>query len=81
MLFDVYGNSDYVDLNGNRHNLSYCILVAPEGYGMKITQDGKETREIRDITTSLIRAREIAALLSRNGVTPVALRDVIDDLL
>lgn len=81
MLFDVYDNKNYVDLVRNRHNLSYCILVAPEGYGMKITQDGKETREIRDITTSLARAREIAACLSRNLVTPIALRDVIDDLL
>lgn len=81
MLFELYDNKNYVDEKGKRHNLSYCILIGPEGYGMKVTQDGRETREIRDITTSLARAREIVSCLSRNLVTPVSLRDVIEDLL
>lgn len=74
----------YFDLNGNAHELEYRLLVErgePCRYGVEIRDMGGGRSLVRDITSRAERGEEILELLVRNTVTPVALRDVIDDLL
>lgn len=81
MKEEVYKTKDYVDLKGARHTLRYCIILEPEGFGVAIRDSTGEAAVVRDLTTRRSRAEEVLALLERNLVTPVTLRDVIEDLL
>lgn len=51
-----------------------------ESYGVAIELEG-EKAAVRDLSPSRKKVRELAAALMRGGVTPVALRDVVDDWL
>ena len=55
---------------------------ACESYGVKVVcrRDG-DLEEIPNITTSISRIDELMDLLVRNLVTPVTLRDVVEDWL
>jgi len=78
------------DMQGHPVSFDYFILVdevgergfACESYGVKIAASaGGEEVRVPHITTSVTRIDELIALLTRNFVTPTALRDVIDDWL
>lgn len=69
----------------------YYILVdevevaggfACESYGVKIrSRRSGESAQLLNITTSVSRIDELLELLMRNTVTPVTLRDVVEDWL
>lgn len=67
----------------------YVILVdemtvggmSCESYGVRVTGPDGECAEIPNITVSAGRIDELVDLLRRNQVTPVTLRDVVDDWL
>lgn len=53
-----------------------------ESYGLQVKERGSgETCTIPNITCSISRIDELCALAVKGGVTPVTLRDVIDDWL
>lgn len=53
-----------------------------ESYGIRICKTAcGESAVLRDLTLASARVIELANLLRRNGVTPVALRDVVEDWL
>lgn len=74
---------------GKRVELHYTILAEEmaaghftcDSYGIRIEKADGETACIRDITTSRARIGELFSLLVRNGVTPMQLRDVVEDWL
>lgn len=76
---------------GTDFSLDYSILVdemeiaggfACESYGVKVARTGgSEEEAIPNITTSVTRIDALMELLIRNFVTPVALRDVVEDWL
>lgn len=67
----------------------YMILVdemtvggmSCESYGVRVTGPDGDCAEIPNITVSAGRIDELVDLLRRNQVTPVTLRDVVDDWL
>lgn len=65
--------------------LSYYLLAedvgeAVENYGVQVDGLG-ETAAIRCVTLSQVHAQTLADSLMRNGVTPISIRDVVDDWL
>ena len=52
----------------------------PGSYGVQIEMEG-EAAEAADLSPSRQRVWELAETLARGSVTPVALRDVVDDWL
>lgn len=61
----------------------YLLEEASESggsYGVQVELDGEEAA-LPDLSPSRRRVQELAAALARGGVTPVALRDVVDDWL
>ncbi len=76
--------------DGSRRECDYYIIVdemeidgapACESYGIKVVGWDGEEAVIPHITISIPRIDELVELLQRNGVTPVTLRDVVDDWL
>lgn len=67
----------------------YVILVdemtvggmSCESYGVRVTGPDGECAEIPNITVNAGRIDELVDLLRRNQVSPVTLRDVVDDWL
>ena len=67
----------------------YMILVdemtvggmSCESYGVRVTGPDGDCAEIPNITVSAGRIDELVDLLRRNQVSPVTLRDVVDDWL
>lgn len=67
----------------------YVILVdemtvggmSCESYGVRVTGPDGDCAEIPNITVSAGRIDELVDLLRRNQVSPVTLRDVVDDWL
>lgn len=51
-----------------------------ESYGVRIELEDEEAA-VPDISPSRQRVQELTAALIRGGVTPVALRDIVDDWL
>ncbi len=49
-------------------------------YGVEVELEG-ETAAVRDLSPSRQKAAELAEVLAQGTVTPVALRDVVDDWL
>lgn len=81
-----YAEEHYVDLKGNAHCLEYSLLEEtgrPCRYGVAVEDRGgdRDRAAVRDVTTRRERAEEVLELLRRNLVTPVALLDVVQDLL
>ena len=52
-----------------------------ESYGVRVTGSDGDCAEIPNITVSAGRIDELVDLLRRNQVSPVTLRDVVDDWL
>ena len=71
----------YTDLSGREHELEYILWNADGGYGIAIEDAGGYGDRIWNLTTRRDRAEEIYALLVRHLVTPISLRDVLEDLL
>ena len=77
------------DAQGRVREYSYFSLVGEkcvgsfscEAYGVMIRETGGESAALPDLTVSPARIDELAGLLLRGGVTPVTLRDVVDDWL
>lgn len=85
MLREVkYAEKEYVDLSGRPHRLEYYLLEEPGQpcrYGVAVLDPGGDRAAVRDVTSLRSRAEEVLTLLARNLVTPVTLRDVVEDLL
>lgn len=62
----------------------YLLEEEPEGggasYGVEVELEG-ESAAVPDLSPSRRRVEELADRLARGTVTPVALRDVVDDWL
>ena len=80
-----WADARYRDEAGREHTLRYDLLLEAgvEGvrYGVSVQDRAGDGAQVRDLTSRRERAEEVLALLARNTVTPVTLRDVIDDLL
>jgi hypothetical protein len=72
------------------HCYHYSILIdemdvgrfSCESYGVKISENPEgEVAAVSHVTTSIPRIDELMDLLTSNSVTPVGLRDVIEDWL
>ena len=67
----------------------YAILVDEmavgglccESYGIKVTGPDWDSQAVPNITVSAGRIDELAELVCRNQVSPVTLRDVVEDWL
>ena len=83
------GTRRLTDAQGRVREYSYFVLVGEkdlgsfscEAYGVMIREEGGESAALPDLTVSPARIDELTGLLLRGGVTPVALRDVVDDWL
>ena len=77
------------DAQGRVREYSYFVLVGEmdvgnfscEAYGVMIRETGGESAALPGLTVSAARIDELAGLRVRGGVTPVTLRDVVDDWL
>lgn len=78
------------DAEGRLHRYTYSVLIdemdvgpfSCESYGVKIAEQATgHVAIVAHVTTSIPRIDELMELLTRNGVTPTSLRDVIDDWL
>ena len=75
--------------DGRERRYRYYVLVGEmplgglscESYGVKVVGEDGEEASVPDITVSAGRIDALLELLSRNSVSPAALRDVIDDWL
>lgn len=80
---------ELADPSGAIRRFDYSILIgemdvgayACESYGVKVAEQGGEQASVENITCSASRIDELSELLTRNGVTPAALRDVVLDWL
>lgn len=72
---------NYTDLSGREHELEYILWNADGNYGIAIEDAGGYGDRIWNLTTRRERAEEIFSLLVRHLVTPISLRDVLEDLL
>lgn len=79
-----------VRVEGGTGRYTYSILVDEmdvgrfccESYGVRIRdEETGRTAAVSHVTTSIPRIDELMELLIRNEVTPIGLRDVIDDWL
>ena len=52
-----------------------------ESYGIKVTGPDGDSQAVPNITVSVGRIDELAELVRRNQVSPVTLRDVVEDWL
>ena len=75
--------------DGRERRYRYYVLVgemplgglACESYGVKVVGEDGEEASVPNITVSAARIDALLELLARNAVSPVNLRDVIDDWL
>ena len=80
---------ELTDQAGAVRRYDYSILIgemnvgayACESYGVKVAEQGGEQASVENITCSASRIDELSGLLTRGGVTPAALRDVVLDWL
>ena len=80
---------ELTDQAGRVRRFDYSILIgemdvgayACESYGVKVSEQGGEQACVEDITCSASRIDELSGLLTRSGVTPASLRDVVLDWL
>ncbi len=71
----------YVDLRGQRHVLTYRLWSEEGRYAVSVCDRNGESAAVRDVTTIPARSEAFFALVVRNLVTPVTLRDVAEDFL
>ena len=76
--------------DGQAHGYRYYILVgemavngglACESYGVKVVGEDGRTAAVPDITVRPARIDALMELLIRNAVSPLTLRDVVEDWL
>lgn len=76
--------------DGRTVDCRYYILVGEmamsggmscESYGVKVVGADGEEASVTNLTVSAGRIDQLMELLVRNGVTPVTLRDVVEDWL
>lgn len=80
---------ELTDQAGALRRFDYSILIgemdvgayACESYGVKVAEQGGGEACVENITCSASRIDELSGLLTRNGVTPAALYDVVSDWL
>ena len=80
---------ELTDQAGVLRRFDYSILIgemsvgayACESYGVKVAEQGGGEACVENITCSAARIDELSGLLTRNGVTPAALHDVVSDWL
>lgn len=61
-------------------SVSYALLAGEDGYGVCVS-NGEETVEIHGIAPSRERVSQLLGLLMRGRVTPVTVRDIVEDWL
>lgn len=76
--------------DGTEHCFEYIILVDEmevsgglfcESYGVRVVREDGESAEVRNLTVRVERIDALVELLRRNAVSPVTLRDVVEDWL
>lgn len=80
---------ELTDQAGALRRFDYSILIgemdvgayACESYGVKVAEQGGGEACVENITCSASRIDELSGLLTRSGVTPATLRDVVSDWL
>ena len=80
---------ELTDQSGAVRRFDYFILIgemdvgayACESYGVKVAEQGGQQACVENITCSASRIDELSSLLTRGGVTPAALKDVVSDWL
>ena len=72
---------NYRDAGGRKHSVRYCLYREGNNYGLSVEDGMGYEDRVRDVTTRREWGEELFALLHRNLVTPVTLRDVLEDLL
>ncbi|WP_297212483.1 DUF6514 family protein [uncultured Flavonifractor sp.] len=85
----LVGSCQAMDEEGRTHGYRYYILVGEmpvggltcESYGVKIVGENGDQASVENLTIRTERIDRLMELLIRNAVSPVALRDVIDDWL
>jgi len=83
------GSAVIQDDRGHRRSFDYAIVVSPlgeplqgESYGLRVTERGTgETCTVPHITVDVRRIEALCLLVMRGSVTPVTLRDVVEDWL
>lgn len=71
----------YTDEDGRTHRVDYCLFYDAGGYGLSVWDSRGYGDRVGDVTTRREWAEELFRLMSDNLVTPVALREVLEDLL
>lgn len=71
----------YLDLKGVEHRLVYRLFCAQGRYGLEVEDKLGYGATVRDVTTRPVRAEELFRLVRDHLVTPVTLRDVLEDAL
>jgi hypothetical protein len=78
---------EHLELGAAKLALSYRLFSQARGeegtsYGIEVAlEDTGEVASVEDITVDETRAVRLLRLLTRGTVTPVALRDVVEDFL
>ena len=67
--------------DGEDLHLRYTIVEEQGAYGVRIEKADGECAELRDLTGSRERIEALFHMLWRGGVTPLSLRDIIEDWL
>lgn len=67
--------------DGEELHLRYTIVEEQGTYGVRVEKADGECAELRDITASRERIEALFRMIWRGGVTPLSLRDIIEDWL
>lgn len=82
-----YATRQVKGCNGKPLVLAYSLLVTggvdePEHYGVRIEEQvSGSLTQVLDLTTQAKRIYDLLDKLARNAVTPIGLRDVLEDWL
>ena len=71
----------YTDIHGAEHTLEYCLFNADGYYGVSVWDAAGYGDRIWNLTTRRERAEEIFRVFHDHLVTPVSLREVLEDML
>ena len=67
--------------DGEELHLRYTIVEEWGAYGVRVEKADGECAELCDITASRERIEALFRMIWRGGVTPLSLRDIIEDWL
>ena len=86
----IADGEDRTGIENAQNKVTYSVLVdemtiggdlACESYGVKAVAPDGTSASVANITISISRIDELIELLRRNNVSPVHLRDVVEDWL